>query len=406
MRILRIAAAFTALWVAVAQSASEPRDVFAEVDHLVGELTKISGFQPKHRVACHLITRDEVNRYLQKRMKEVASPAEIRAEELSLKKLGLVPPDFDLARTTVDLLTEQAAAFYDFHNKKLYITETTPSATREAALVHELAHALADQQFNLERYLKHANKSDDGALARMAVMEGQATWLMSEYLAREMGQSLADSPSLVEIMSRSSDSASGQFPVFEGAPLYMRATLLFPYGKGMLFQQAVFEKSGRAAFSEVFRHPPLSTQQVLHPEKYMAGIAPTHPAPPVLPSTRGYKTLITGAVGELDHAILLEQYSGKETAQDLAPHWRGGQFKLFENARAKRVVLSYCSEWDGPEAARRYFDAYRQVLEKKWKKLEVSSATPERFAGLGDDGHFAVELRNTVVTSLEGTEAP
>ena len=61
---------------------------------------------------------------------------------LTLKKFGLVPSDFNLAQTTVDVLTEQAAAFYDYHAKKLFLTDWTPSATREAALAHELAHAL------------------------------------------------------------------------------------------------------------------------------------------------------------------------------------------------------------------------------------------------------------------------
>ena len=50
-------------------------------------------------------------------------PAELRTEELTLKKFGFVPQDFDLKKTTIDLLTEQTAAFYDFHRKKLYITE-------------------------------------------------------------------------------------------------------------------------------------------------------------------------------------------------------------------------------------------------------------------------------------------
>ena len=180
--------------------------------------------------------------------------------------------------------------------------------------MHELAHALADQRFNLDRYIKQARKSDDGALARMAVMEGQATWLMSEYLARRMGQSLASSPELMAMMSRSAESISGQFPVFDGVPLYMRETLIFPYGKGMLFQQALHQKQGTAAFAEVFRRPPVSTQQMLHPEKYFAGAQPTRPPLPELPEARGYKALIDGGFGELDHAILLEQYAGKDAA--------------------------------------------------------------------------------------------
>ena len=102
-----------------------------------------------HPVPCDFITKEKINEFLKKRVKDVASPEEIRAEELTLKKFGLVPPDFDLAKNTVDLLTEQAAAFYDYDKKKLFITESTPSETQEPVLAHELSHALADQNFNL-----------------------------------------------------------------------------------------------------------------------------------------------------------------------------------------------------------------------------------------------------------------
>ena len=113
------------------------------------ELTQFSGMELRHAVPCDFITKEKINEFLKKRVKEVAKPEEIRAEELTLKKFGLVPPDFDLAKSTVDLLTEQAAAFYDYDKKKLFITESTPSDTQEPVLAHELSHALADQNFNL-----------------------------------------------------------------------------------------------------------------------------------------------------------------------------------------------------------------------------------------------------------------
>ena len=198
--------------LAAAQSDPRAKQLCGEANRIARELTQISGMELKHPVPCDYITKDQINRYLKDRVKDVASPEEIRAEELTLKMFGLVPQDFDLAKNTVDLLTEQAAAFYDYNKKKLFITETTPSDTQEPVLAHELSHALADQSFNLAKFIKQGRKSDDGATARLAVMEGQATWLMSEYLARKNGQSLKDSPQLVGMMSNVSDSGAGQYP--------------------------------------------------------------------------------------------------------------------------------------------------------------------------------------------------
>src|ERR1700733_678307 len=258
---------------AAAQTAAErdqSREIFNEIGGILRDLRDITGFKIHHSVPAEIISRDKVKAFLEKRMKETATPEEVRVEELTLKKFGLVPQDFDLAKNTVDLLTEQAAAFYDFNRKKLFITDWTPSATREPALVHELGHALADQNVSLDKFIKQGRKSDDGSLARLAVMEGQASWLMAEYLARKAGQSLATSPALLDAMARSVETGAGEFPVFGGEPLYLRQTLVFPYTKGLLFQNAVYQRMGKSAFAAVFRHAPVSTQQILHPDTYFS----------------------------------------------------------------------------------------------------------------------------------------
>jgi hypothetical protein len=380
------------------------KKVCAEVPAITQELTEISGMQLRHPVPCAFISRDQINQFLKKRVHEDANPEEIRAEELTLKKFGFVPPDFDLAKNTIDLLTEQAAAFYDYNAKKLFITESTSSESQEPVLAHELSHALADQNFNLGKYTKQGRKSDDGATARLAVMEGQAMWLMSEYLAHKSGQSLKNSPELVAMMSKLGSNDGDKFPVFDKEPLYLRQTLVFPYTKGMLFQNAVFQRDGMGGFAEVFRHPPVSTQQIEHPDKYFSGAKPTGPALPDPHLPRGYKGLVGGSLGELEHHILIEQSSGEETADAIAPHWKGSNFELLENKKARRVVLVYASEWDSEDSARQYLQAYRKALEKKWKAVKVESETADAITGTGDDGRFELRRTGSSVTSVEGLE--
>jgi hypothetical protein len=397
--------AVVALAASCASAQSDPRAqaLCSQANAIARQLTTISAMKLHHPVPCDFITKEKINEFLKKRVKEIAKPEEIRAEELTLKKFGLVPQDFDLAGNTVDLLTEQAAAFYDYDRKKLFITESTPSESQEPVLAHELAHALADQNFNLGKFIKQGRKSDDGATARMAVMEGQATWIMSEFLAQKNGQSLKSSPGLVAMMSNLSETGAGQYPVFESAPLYERITLVFPYTKGMLFQNAVFQRDGQEGFAEVFRKPPISTQQILHPDKYFAGVKPSDPSLPSL-HLKGYKGLVGGSMGELEHSILLEQYASKERAQELAPHWRGSNFALLENKSAARVVLFYAVEWDGEAAARDYFAFYREALRKKWKSMTVATESEDAVTGTGDDGAFELRRKGAVVTSVEGMD--
>jgi IrrE N-terminal-like domain len=388
-----------------AAPASGQSPVCNQVPKILAELTEITGMKLHHAVPCAFISKDDVNKFLKDRVKEVAKPDEIRAEELTLKKFGFVPADFDLAKNTVDLLTEQAAAFYDYNKKKLFLTDSTSAESQEPVLAHELAHALADQNYNLAKFIRRGRKSDDGSTARLAVMEGQATWLMSEFLARKSGQSLKNSPAMVEMMSKLSDSGGGQYPVFENEPLYLRETLVFPYTKGMLFQDAVFRRDGRRSFGEVFDRPPVSTQQIMQPDSYFKGTKPTDPKLPDPKLPRGYKSLVGGTLGELEHRILLAQYLDTAAADEIAPHWRGCNFELVENKQAGRVALLYAVEWDDEDTARRYFEAYRQVLKKKWKQMTVVSESVDQVNGSGDDGRFELRRTGAMVTSVEGLES-
>jgi hypothetical protein len=172
----------------------------------------------------------------------------------------------------------------------------------------------------------------------------------------------------------------------------------------MLFQNAVFQREGRAGFGEVFRKPPVSTQQILHPETYFGEMKPASPELPDAHLPRGYKGLVGGSLGELEHGILLEQFLSKDKAAQLAPHWRGSNFELDENKKAGRVVLLYASEWDSEDAARQYFAAYRVMLEKKWKKMTVATESADDVTGTGDDGRFELRRKGATVTSVEGLD--
>ncbi len=386
-------------WVG-AQPDAGTRNLCSQVPDIARSLTRISGMKLMHPVPCAFISKDKINEFLKKRVRDSESPEEIRVEEMVLRRFGFVPPGFNLADNTVDLLTEQAAAFYDYNKKKLFIAETTPSESQDTVLAHELAHALADQSFHLARYIRQGRKSDDGSTARLAVMEGQATWLMNEYVARRSSAPRRDSPQAAA--PSGNDTADGHYPVFDSEPLYLRVTLVFPYIQGMQFQAAVLRRDGQEAYAEVFRHAPVSTQQILHPDKYFAHLDPTDPELPHPRLPPAYKELIGGSLGELEHSILIEQVAGEDTARDLAQHWRGCNFQLRENRKTKRVVLLYAVEWDTQENAQRYLAVYRQALGKKWNKFTVASETADSVAGAGDEGGFELRRVGATVTSVEG----
>jgi hypothetical protein len=402
----RTFALLMSLCLAACAAYAQPDPLSTQIDGIVAELTKISGLARLHKIEYDRIAKGQVKQFLEEQAKEELKPEELRAEELALKKFGFVPADFDLKKTMIELLTEQAAAFYDPRKHKLFVIESTPDLVQRLALVHELAHALADQHFHLGKFIEKSNPKDDSALARTAVMEGQATWLMFEQFSRSGGQSLRNSNGLAALMSQTAELAAGQYPVFGHAPLYIRESLLFPYTQGFLFQQAVVAKLDQAAFAEVFRNPPVSTQQILHPEKYFAGTRPVVPPLPQLDNRRAWRVLGEGAVGEFDHSILLRQYAGEKEAAEISPNLTGGVYQILENKADGRLVLAYASEWTNAAVARKYFGLYLRVLKGKWKNFRVDSESGSAVSGRGDDGYFLLRCEGSRVASLEGLSAP
>lgn len=396
-----------AAWAEPAPAVTPPA-VFSQMDQMVSTLAEITGWPVKRKVPSEILSKDKFQRYLSSHIKDSSHDKETRAEELALKMFGLVPQDFNLARETENLLGEQAAAFYDYKKKRLYIIDSTPAGEeQQMALVHELAHALADQQHPLGKYLNQGSPDSDASTAREAVMEGQATWLTWAYEAqRAGGKGEVPLRLLDQLTQENGDNA--EFPVLDKTPLYMRESLLFPYNQGARFQDAVYRRLGRGGFEAVFAQAPSSTQQILHPTDYFDKTAPVAVEPLGIEKIVGkqqagqFRAVMEGAVGEFDHAVLLRQYVGEREGTEMARHWRGGSFRLYEHKKDNYPVLSYVSQWDSAESARAYFVLYQRVLKGKWKKMVVTSATATEVSGIGDSGRFTVRISGTSVQAVEG----
>jgi hypothetical protein len=373
-------------------SSKEQDPLFREIDSIVEDLSRVTGLKRLKSVQYGRITKEGFRKFLESRIDTMIKPEEIRAEEITLKMFGFVPRDYDLKGGTIELMSEQAAAFYDYRTKKLYIVDTAISDFQDIALVHELAHALADQHFNLEKFVD-PGRSDDAALARMAVIEGQATWLMLEHMVRKTGQSLLESPGLAKMMNAAGQNVTGLYPTLDKSPLYMRETLLFPYTTGMAFMQAAIVRNGKDAFSDVFRKPPSGTNHILHPEQYFGTSKMTEPEAPSVPIRGRYRTLSEGRLGELDHRILIQQYAGSQRAEALSVKLRGSAYRVLEDkAGGARTILAYASEWADASSAKEYFDLYESILRGKSKSAQTFTRDEFTLRGTDEAGHWQVRL--------------
>lgn len=371
--------------------------LLTKVSLYLKEAAAMTGFEVKRQVPASMMTAQELAKYLKGKMKDEVNPAKIDTEELVLKLFGFAPPDFKLKQTTLDLLQEQAAAFYDFKTKKLYVLDHVQDDLGPELLIHELGHALADQNFGLKKFLAGAKGDDDASLARMAVMEGQAMWLMGEHAARQAGSSLKSSPEMVRRMSEQDDTNDDKFPVMKRVPLYLKESLLFPYSWGFRFQAAVCAREADC-MKRVFEKPPASSAQVMHPDLYFAGVVPEKVLPPDAP--KGWKALAEGTLGEVDFSVLLRTFG--QDAKGIVEANRGGLYRLYENKKSHDYLLSHASVWKDEAAAQKWFEAYASLLASKGKTFQVRRRTATEMDAVGDRGLVRLRLAARTVTAEEG----
>src|SRR5579862_6207626 len=129
-----------------------PPPLFQQIDPILQGLSQITGWKIERKVPAEMLSRAKFRHTMEAHVKETSNK-EVRAQELTLKMFGMVPQDFNLAGEEVDLMSEQAAAFYDYNKKRLFVLDNTPPGQEQLlALAHELAHALADQHHPLGKY--------------------------------------------------------------------------------------------------------------------------------------------------------------------------------------------------------------------------------------------------------------
>lgn len=399
-------AALAAACLLVATAAAQT-PAAAKIGELAGEVARITGLKVRKPVRVETLTRAEWKRYVEEEIERQVKPEEIRADQLVLQLLGLVPRDFDLKQATIDLLAEQAAAVYDHRRKRMLLLEGGHGGgADDAVLVHELSHALADQHYSMEKFLDRGAKTGEQQAARLAVVEGQAMWVMLEWQFGKsgIGSVSTNRETLERMLPVLGTMAAASYPVFAKSPLYLQETLLFPYTAGVLFQQAVIEKMGKRAFRAVLEKPPATTHEVLHPEAWLEGRKLEAPPAPVPENEKVYRRLSAGILGEFDLRVLLKQYCGEEDAMRLAPQWRGGSYELLEHKATGRPALRWSAAFEEEAAAQDFAERYRRVLEGKSTGLKWRNMGKGRLEGINSDGAFRIEVRGAAVGAVEGLQ--
>ncbi len=372
-------------------TAAEAKELFRSLDDILQFASERTGLPILHTVKKKMASRQEVAKYIEARMKEQGNGERFDRSALSLKKLGLLPRDFNLREYMLGLYKEQVEGWYDAHSKTVYLLDWVEPEVQKPVMAHELVHALQDQSFDLEKWLNVAKDSkddtaqmllDEQRTARQSVIEGQAMIVLFDYQLTPVGQSVESAPDLVESM-RTSMLDEGSTPMYAKAPIYLREAMLFPYTYGMEFTRAVLIKRGKqAAFAGVFEHPPLDTREIMQPATYLTGEA--QPQLEVVALEKilgsGWRREDFSGLGEIDLRVILRQWGGDEVAAKLAPAWRGGYYMALSNKKSPKdapVPLALVLRLASPDAANQFASVYQAELAQRYKSLQPAESSSQ-----------------------------
>ncbi|HEX7529795.1 MAG TPA: hypothetical protein VF333_01530, partial [Pyrinomonadaceae bacterium] len=247
-------------------TASRNAALVAATQDVLKETSEIRQLSILRPVRSSAQSRAEIERMIMKNLDEESTPAQMHAAEVTLKKLGLAPADFQYRALMVRLLTEQVAGYYDPKTGEFHLADWIDLDGQRPIMAHELTHALQDQHFNLRRFERWPKGDSDAELAAHALIEGDATLAMALYVANNPLRALAFLKSLGTAGMPSAE--------LDKAPRALRETLLFPYQEGINWTRSLYRLGGWDRVSKAFTDLPQSTEQILHPEKYFAHEAP------------------------------------------------------------------------------------------------------------------------------------
>jgi hypothetical protein len=380
-------------------SPKEGKELFRSVDEILRFASQDTDLPIKHEVKRRLAKRDEVQSYIEKNMKEDKDAKRMERSSQVLKKFGLVPRNFDLSAFLLTMLREQVAGYYDVKTKTVNLLNWVDVEQQKPVLSHELTHALQDQSFNIEKWMKGTSDKDDKNLdptpgdietdeessARQAIVEGQAMVVMLDYTLAPTGKNMLESPQIVEALKQSMLVGTPDSPAFNKAPIFLKEELTFPYRYGLDFTAALLRAGGKElAYAGAFKDPPKTTREIMEPQTYLAH-EKIQPLKLIDMDTdfKGYVPFDIGAMGEFDVDVLVEQYAGRDEAGAIYPEWRGGYYYAGKPKKDKSapIGLLYISRWSSPAKAAEFAAVYAKSLAKRYQKRQ----------GLGADGKVAAD---------------
>ena len=318
------------------------------------DVEELRGLKRKQNLKVQILDDKLFSAAVREKAKKELTPPVVAAERARWLAFNLAPSAVDPAQVILDVLDEQVAGFYDPFTKQLIVRKEPPASAGSlgpdglrTVLAHEIEHALQDHNFGIPEM--STLPDDDARLARSALYEGDAMAVMAAFAAKRAQKPpkaaiQAGAAALRGLDAQGLLRMSGKSPQLLHAPPILREELVLPYSAGFALVAEAYRRGGFPMVDKMFRNPPVSSHQVLHPEAYFAGEQPAAVPMPVPPP--GTRLIASGRMGELGTRVALETCVEKDVVKEFAPRWAGDAYTIVEGPKGALSLL-WTTAWSG-----------------------------------------------------------
>ena len=330
-------------------TADLPAAVARSMDEIQQQVIDLRSLQPSGNFYRDVLTPDQLRENVIRDFNQDNTPEDIRNEVLELSTLGLLEAGFDLGTFYTDLLSEQIAGYYDNETKEMYVVGEQFGGMERLTYSHEYVHALQDQNYDIQYGLQYDTdpcKQDSERCAGVqALLEGDASLAQMNWFTQYA--TIQDYTDITEFYN------NFQMPVYDSAPDYMKEDFMFPYDAGQKFVQHLYDQGGWEAVDAAYADVPVSTEQILHPERY----PDDRPVPVELAD---FTPLLGDGWEEIDRGVMGEWYTylilakgidasfrlNENTARAAAEGWGGDAYAAYYSEQSNETVFVLSYEWD------------------------------------------------------------
>jgi hypothetical protein len=374
---------------------------------MLGRVERARTLRAQRDVPGKVVSRAELLERVRAHVAREIPEEAIENEGRALQLLGFVPTEFDYLRATFALLEAQLAGYYEPADGTMYLAGDLDEENAEATLAHELVHALQDHHYDLASRSKYAPGRSDQASAFSALAEGDATSAMLDVMvaAADPQKTALDVPE--ELFATQASASVMTAAEGQDIPRLMKRSLVAPYVEGVRFIHALRRRGGWAEVNRAWERPPTTTEQILHPEKWVAGEeAEKVPAPTIAPLGAGFSVVDEDTFGELGVRLAFAEWVPLARAEELAAAWGGDRAVLARNGDTTALALHLRYDGaDGEEAPRlatRAFETVKTGLEGKHGKSARARGTSFVCFERSDRGPLALRRAGHAIIVVAG----